>query len=989
MVDMTQVADDDDEEEDIMELVGSTRTKVVGVRYYNGEANRNEVHRGILGITGFSVSMLCCAMLGMMVLLIREPNNPYDKWAIRVDNIRGEKIGHISREQAAVLAPLIDRGKLRIEGLVAGAKGVYQMPIDLFCFCQPQDESDVVAKLQRGGIALGGGGARGSGGGGAGGAAGKAGSMSIRPMAKAELDNSLERMFDEVHNSAALQPAMDPDPEVLSRLFPHQRVALAWMIGRENGVMLPPFWEEQAARGGAGAARYFNSLANFTSPTRPEPLRWVVIANFTSPTRPEPLRGGILADDMGLGKTLTIISLLATNRPGAQLQPPVMVSLAEEIAQLAGAPEAGAAGAAAAAGTGPSGSGAAAAAVGKGGKRKGRKGKRSEEEDVEDVEDEDYAPKAKKRKTGAASSKGAAAAVGAGSTGPATTAALAAALSVRQEPPRADGPRATLIVCPVSVMSNWATQIAEHTAGNLKVYQYHGPDRSRNAAFLCGHDVVLTSYSVLGADLADGRGLLSVRWLRVVLDEAHTIKNPKAKWSQAAAKLKADRRWAVTGTPIQNRMADLYGLCAYLRLEPLQDKSIFTRAIERPLKAGDTTAVKRLQVLMGSIAMRRTKDLRIGGRPLVVLPRKSINLVTVHLTREDRAKYDALELQGRRMVAHALETSTLLENYMSVLEIILRLRQASGDEVADAGCLCTRDPLPLTEGLAAPGGSRGAAAAAPLSEEERAALLGLLTAGLQDDCPVCLEPLTGSAVITRCRHIFCRPCLENVLARAAGPGCPMCRAKVNLADLVELPPDAAAEPDTQAGQDVDDPEAASAKVAALLTTLKAAAAARPADGKGAVKAVVFSQFTGMLNLVGRALEAAGLAYVRLDGSTPAKARAEMLRTFASREPDSPLVFLASLKAGGVGMNLTAASQVHMLDPWWNPAVEEQAMDRVHRMGQTRDVEVFRYVAADTIEERMLLLQERKRELAAAAFDKRSAEENRQMRIDDVKLLMDL
>ncbi|GFR51518.1 hypothetical protein Agub_g13934, partial [Astrephomene gubernaculifera] len=529
--------------------------------------------------------------------------------------------------------------------------------------------------------------------------------------------------------------------------------------------------------------------------------------------------------------------------------------------------------------------------------------------------------------------------------------------------------------------------------------------------------------------------------------KAHTIKNPRAKWSQAAARLKAERKWAVTGTPIQNRLADLYGLMSYLRLEPLYDKSIFSRVLERPLKAGDPRVVKKLQVLMGCIAMRRTKDLKIGGRPLVVLPSKRVNLVTVHLNREDRAKYDALELQGRRLVSHALASSSLLENYMSVLEIILRLRQ-----VADAGCLCPRDPLPLT--LSQEGGSgssrgRGGAPAPPLSPEETQLLAGLLAAGLQDDCPICLEPLSASACcITRCRHIFCRPCLENVIARSAGPGCPLCRAPLHATDLVDLPPAtgdgaAAGAEQQQAGSAaLCDPEAASAKVAALMRILRAAAAgeegqgqgagggggaeaggsgsaegaaaavapAGPADaagrvaeggaggggggagGKGPIKSVVFSQFSGMLDLVAAALSAARLPYVRLDGSTPARERAEAVRRFDGRGADTPLVFLASLKAGGVGMNLTAASHVHLLDPWWNPAVEEQAMDRVHRLGQTRDVEVYRYVAADTIEERMLLLQERKRQLAAAAFDRRSAEgegRSAQMRIDDVKLLMDL
>eukprot|EP00198_Chlamydomonas_reinhardtii_P009660 XP_001698997.1 SWI/SNF2 superfamily protein [Chlamydomonas reinhardtii] len=525
-----------------------------------------------------------------MVLLIREPNNTYDRWAIRVDNIRGDKIGHISREQAAVLSPLIDAGQLRIEGVVQGAKGQYNMPIDLLAFTPPE-------------------------------------------------------AADAVHSTAAMQPSMHPDPEV----------------ARENdSTSLPPFWEQVP-----GTAPRFRST----------------LTNFVGARRPAAVRGGILADDMGLGKTLTVISLIATNRPGLKELPPVTpLSLADPDPD-----EPPTHTAAAGAGAGPSASAVPAEAAA--GKSKARGGKAAAAEKGKDLQ--------------------------------------------------------------------------EHTAGNLKVYQYHGPERSSSPAVLCAQDV------------------------------AHLVKNPRAKASRAAAQLQAERRWAVTGTPIQNRMQDLHGLLVFLRVDPLQDRSLFTRTIERPLKQGDPRAVKTVQV-------------GPAGRPLVALPSKTVRLVTVDLTPEDRAKYDALELEARRIISHALATDELLDHYISVLEIILRLRQ-----VADAGC------LPRT--------------AAPSAWT--------------------ISPRTHASLAAN-------TCTAN----------------------------------------------------------------------------------RMLNLVGRALEAEGISYVRLDGSTPAKARAERLRRFASREPGSPLVFLSSLKAGGVGMNLTAASAVHLMDPWWNPAVEEQAMDRVHRLGQTRDVE---------------------------------------------------
>jgi SNF2 family DNA or RNA helicase len=126
---------------------------------------------------------------------------------------------------------------------------------------------------------------------------------------------------------------------------------------------------------------------------------------------------------------------------------------------------------------------------------------------------------------------------------------------------------------------------------------------------------------------------------------------------------------------------------------------------------------------------------------------------------------------------------------------------------------------------------------------------------------------------------------------------------------------------------------------------------------------VFSQWTSLLDRVEPALKKAKLNFVRLDGST--RDRQDVVDSFQS--PDGPPVFLISLKAGGTGLNLTAADHVFLLDPWWNPAVEEQAADRAHRIGQDKPVMVYRLVSEGTVEERILELQERKRALADAAL----------------------
>jgi len=357
----------------------------------------------------------------------------------------------------------------------------------------------------------------------------------------------------------------------------------------------------------------------------------------------------------------------------------------------------------------------------------------------------------------------------------------------------------------------------------------------------------------------------------------------------------------------------------------------------------------------------------------------------VQLEDSERTAYARLESEGRAIISNHLRNETLLENYMSVLEIILRLRQ-----VCNSAALVPAARLQLTS-------SAKGSNAAPVRPEDLARLLGLLAEGASDMCSICLSHFV-SPCITRCGHVFCRTCIESVVLRSKA-ACPLCRSSISVAGLIDAPTEK-----QQAEAEAEEASAiaaagggSSAKIKALIARLlqnragpAVGASTSTAVTSGArIKAVVFSQFLGMLSLVQAAMTQAGITFMRIDGSSSAKARASALAAFQSSASGGPEVLLISLKAGGVGMNLTAASQVHLLDPWWNPSVEEQAMDRVHRLGQTSDVKVFRYIALDTIEERMLQLQERKRELASQVLADKRPDAARLARIADVQLLMRL
>ena len=154
-------------------------------------------------------------------------------------------------------------------------------------------------------------------------------------------------------------------------------------------------------------------------------------------------------------------------------------------------------------------------------------------------------------------------------------------------------------------------------------------------------------------------------------------------------------------------------------------------------------------------------------------------------------------------------------------------------------------------------------------------------------------------------------------------------------------------------------------------------------GNSKDKCIIFSQWTSMLDMVGRILDDNGVVSVRLDGSLSQQQRVAALDKFKS--DDSVNVLVMSLRAGGVGLNLSAASHVILIDPWWNPAVEEQAIDRVHRIGQKKEVTVLRFIMKGSVEERILQLQTKKKHLASAAMSK-ATDQRRQERVDDLRLL---
>ena len=457
-------------------LLGFVEVNVVGLQYYSGRVSDQE-----------------------MVRLIREPYNPYDRNAIQVMNILGDQIGHIERFKACHLAPLVDSSLALIEGIVPhGSKNKFRMPCLVYIFSNSASENLVKQLLRNAGVVLQPPKSE---------VAGPGGSLGRNPVKPKEQRRCLDDVFAGLVEGAGDRYMMEPSSTIISSLFSHQKEALAWMVRTENSCSLPPFWNMQKVRGTKDLT-YKN-----------------ILTNFVTEKRPSPLRGGLLADDMGLGKTLSLLALVATNRPGATLSPMVKVNptVADVLAE----------------------------------RPKKKRKVTSTETEVE--EGMDY-------------------------------------------PPRINGPKATLIICPLSVLSNWVTQLEEHTQpGSLGVYLYHGADRIRDPKFLAECDIVLTTYNIMATERAyESSPLQKVNWLRVILDESHLVKNPAAQHTKSVVALTAERRWAVTGTPLQNSARDLLSVMQFLRVEPLNETSYWRRTVERPLTNGDPSGLARLQVMLHS-----------------------------------------------------------------------------------------------------------------------------------------------------------------------------------------------------------------------------------------------------------------------------------------------------------------------------------------------------------------------------------------------------
>ncbi|KAF8890769.1 SNF2 family N-terminal domain-containing protein [Infundibulicybe gibba] len=710
--------------------------------------------------------------------------------------------------------------------------------------------------------------------------------------------------------------------------------------------------------------------------------------------------------------------------------------------------------------------------------------------------------------------------------------------------------RTTLIVVPAALLQQWKDEIDTKTNGVFTVHIHHGKDKLKKLSDVRSKDVVITTYQSLNMDfvvpsdvgpeeeaewLAEHGGVIArTRFYRAIADEAQFIRNRSTRSSTCLAHVRAKYRWMLTGTPVTNTLADIYGLLRFGRFRPWNDWKDFNDHVARVQFEDAPLAGSRAQAILKPILLRRTKNSTLEGKPLLQLPPKEIELVQLQFSAEERDVYDSFEKRTKIRLNKFIRERTLVKNHAIVLVLILRMRQlCCHPKLILALTDDYEDPTLIMAGDAEKelGRARKIMGAAWVAETKQRFLLRARATELLDfhdegnddlenSCPVCKDLfLEDNGRVLACGHQICFDCslnlsnspivhdgifghgnekenlaIEKEYEKAVAKGyrpCPTCKKMMDLTPekvfkssafeptdeelsnharaqrraqrkpssqtkhskiiRVRSPsPEKSWEERAMDSDDDDLPDVSemfdrrSAKrqkkslvddeevmdltmndISKPLPPKKSQKSSPPkgkkkqenADGLSEAvlatwskgdddlepstkmlalidylkewettgdKTICYSQWTSMLDLIEILFSRHGIRSLRFDGKMDRAARDSTLATF--KQAGGPKVILISTKCGSVGLNLVSANRIINMDLSWNYAAESQAYDRCHRIGQEKPVYVKRLVVENTIEERMLRLQEVKVGLAEAALGEGTGAKLHKLSVKDIRYL---
>ncbi|KAK1507948.1 SNF2 family domain-containing protein [Colletotrichum costaricense] len=555
-----------------------------------------------------------------------------------------------------------------------------------------------------------------------------------------------------------------------------------------------------------------------------------------------------------------------------------------------------------------------------------------------------------------------------------------------------------VVVSSALLIYNWTNEIKKHVDGSLTHIKYHGPNREKDLDIIKGSDIVVTTYNTLSAEFEKKSSILhkigcrthtpsNLQFFRSVdeltdYNTAHIIRRPATTFYQACRSLHANSRWCLTGTPIQNKLADIGALFAFIRATPFDNPATFRRYIEVPFEQHSENREKvkeRLIALMESLCLRRTKE-------VLDLPPLEERVVPLEFSPEERDQYDKTKKILMRTIKQKVgevEKSSKFGLFQANLQMRILCNHGTFQKPFSWHRRSYR-----------------------LDLDEREAAVSALGQNAELTCNGCHQPMPilgfnrlRNASEKQCPHVFCSECLDDSdLSSSANPvsasrerHCPVCdnwkkSAKISSTGLGTIPhvrvdgpaldarglPDASAQT-TSGADDADyfNTVGYSTKMEALICDVQ--------DDVSTTKSIIFSCWTRTLRLVAKHLERVGVKYHRIDGDCPLSQRQEILGQFA--EDEEKRVLIMTTGTGAFGLNLTCANRVFIVELQWNPSVENQAIARAIRFGQGKTVLVTRYVIKNTVEEEMRSQQNVKKKLAAIGFDESAAADVDEMDID--------
>ncbi|KAL6878767.1 SNF2 family N-terminal domain-containing protein [Trichoderma novae-zelandiae] len=495
----------------------------------------------------------------------------------------------------------------------------------------------------------------------------------------------------------------------------------------------------------------------------------------------------------------------------------------------------------------------------------------------------------------------------------------------------------TLIVVPPPLLDAWEEQLNQHVFPNsIPWRRHHGKFRIANEIDLEEYLVILTTYQTISSEWSSNSDkqqslLFKTQWRRIILDEAHFIRNSGTRMARAVCSLASVSRWAVTGTPIQNRLGDLTALLRFLRLYPYSEEHRFNTDISHLWKMGRIDeAVKRLKRLAGCILLRRPKT-------VIQLPPRHDFKLFVELAPAERHLYQNFKTRTLSHIEQALSVDGRLSqtySYASMLQRIEAMRmicnlgvyykvrydlQAYNEQTSQSWTEAAQQMFNIRRGM---------------SSIQCRLCLGVAdsTEGTIDEAEPpaislfsqCLEFICFTCLSTRSTYPVLRSCSHETL-------CPTAPISTDIFDT----DDASSLTTGQLGAGLP------TKISLLIQDLQSLS--------HEVKCVVFSSWRTTLEIVEVGLKQAGIPCLRFDGKVAQKDRHAVVERF--RKDPTVRVLLLTLSCGAVEhLTLTEASRAYLMEPHWNPTLEDQALARIHRIGQTKEVHTIRFIVKDSFEE---------------------------------------